>query len=133
MRGSDIGGIAVHAAAPVMAQCQSNEILVSLGRDRPCRRRGPEVLRRSSGRHVKPGASEAATGYRDIVPRGGRRTLAGKTEYRSCRSHRRRSSCATSAETSCDHFSEVLKETTRIGLLYCPSSKSTMTVSRSVF
>src|SRR6476646_7749229 len=83
MRGSDIGGIAVHAAAPVMAQCQSNEILVSLGRDRPCRRRGPEVLRRSSGRHVKPGASAAATGYRDIVPRGGRRTLAGKTEYRA--------------------------------------------------
>jgi class 3 adenylate cyclase len=29
MRGSDIGGIAVHAAARVMAQCQSSEVLVS--------------------------------------------------------------------------------------------------------
>jgi class 3 adenylate cyclase len=29
MRGSDIGGIAVHAAARVMAQCQSGEVLVS--------------------------------------------------------------------------------------------------------
>jgi class 3 adenylate cyclase len=29
MRGRDIGGIAVHAAARVMAQCQSNEVLVS--------------------------------------------------------------------------------------------------------
>ena len=29
MRGSDIGGIAVHVAARVMAQCQSSEVLVS--------------------------------------------------------------------------------------------------------
>jgi class 3 adenylate cyclase len=29
MRGSDIGGIAVHAAARVMAQCESSEVLVS--------------------------------------------------------------------------------------------------------
>jgi class 3 adenylate cyclase len=29
MRGRDIGGIAVHAAARVMAQSQSNEVLVS--------------------------------------------------------------------------------------------------------
>jgi class 3 adenylate cyclase len=29
IRGSDIGGIAVHAAARVMAQCQSSEVLVS--------------------------------------------------------------------------------------------------------
>jgi class 3 adenylate cyclase len=29
MRGSDIGGVAVHAAARVMAQCQSSEVLVS--------------------------------------------------------------------------------------------------------
>ena len=29
MRGRDIGGVAVHAAAPVMAQCQSSEVLVS--------------------------------------------------------------------------------------------------------
>ena len=29
VRGTDIGGIAVHAAARVMSQCGSNEVLVS--------------------------------------------------------------------------------------------------------
>jgi class 3 adenylate cyclase len=29
MRGADIGGIAVHAAARVMAKCQPGEVLVS--------------------------------------------------------------------------------------------------------
>ena len=43
---------------------------------------------------------------------------------RICRSQRRRSSPATSSETSSDQRSAVLKATTRIGLLYRPVSSS---------
>jgi class 3 adenylate cyclase len=44
MRGGDFGGIAVHAAARVMGQSQSDEVLVSrVVIDLVCRR-GPEVL-----------------------------------------------------------------------------------------
>ena len=45
VRGRDIGGIAVHAAARVMAQSQSGEVLVSRSRDRSRGRCGAEVLR----------------------------------------------------------------------------------------
>src|SRR3954467_8518988 len=55
--------------------------------------------------------------------------LAGTS--RNWRSQRRRTSWATSAETSLDQPSAVLKLTTRTGLLYWPVSRSWMTVSRS--
>jgi hypothetical protein len=51
---------------------------------------------------------------------------------RSCRSQRRRSSWATSAETSSDQPSAVLNPITRTGFSYGPSSRASVTASRSV-
>src|SRR5207237_5931185 len=55
------------------------------------------------------------------------RMLGGSS--RISRSHRRRSSLATSSETSLDQPSAVLNPPTRTGLEYCSSSKSRMTIS----
>jgi len=58
--------------------------------------------------------------------------LAGRDWFtsRSWRSHRRRSSAATSADTSCDHLSAVLMATTRIGLWYWTKAISVQTVDQ---
>jgi hypothetical protein len=50
---------------------------------------------------------------------------------RSCKSQRRRNSAATWAEISRDQPPATLKAMTRTGLPYCPSSRSSMTVSTS--
>jgi len=78
------------------------------------------------------GASARVAGCHGTDLRSDRRSFEGRGTSRSYRSQRWRSSWATSAGTSRDQPSAVLKATTRTGSLYCPSIRSRMTASRSV-